>query len=103
MNAEDVKRTKTAILNALPKSEDKAISGTILSRMMGMSGRTLRAYISELRIEYPICSRENGRAGYWLATTDKDIKACLKMLNSHKKSLENTIKLMEDQLSTGGL
>ena len=64
----------------------------------GLSFRRLKEIISELRITYPICSRDTNGGGYWLAEDEKDIKEFISMISRRRDGYNKTIAIMENHI-----
>ncbi len=92
---------KTRILETLPTSEESAIQGKELAALLGITYRHLKSIVQELRLEYPICSKEWSGGGYWLASSDHEIKSFINMIKAHRKSYDTTIAVMENHLGGG--
>ena len=89
------------VLNLIPKKREDAITSKELMNFTGLSFRELKKIISELRITYPICSRETDGGGYWLAEDEKDIKEFISMISRRRDGYNKTIAIMENHINNG--
>ena len=87
------------VLNLIPKKREDAITSKELMNFTGLSFRELKKIISELRITYPICSRETDGGGYWLAEDEKDIKEFISMISRRRDGYNKTIAIMENHIN----
>ncbi len=60
--------------------------------------RQLKRIISELRVLYPICSKETDGGGYWMPENDEDIKEFIKMISRRRDGYNKTINVMENHI-----
>lgn len=86
------------VLNLIPKKREDAITSKELMNFTGLSFRELKKIISELRITYPICSRETDGGGYWLAEDEKDIKEFISMISRRRDGYNKTIEVMQNHI-----
>lgn len=86
------------VLNLIPKKRKDAITSKELMNLTGLSFRCLKEIISELRITYPICSRETNGGGYWLAEDERDIKEFISMISRRRDGYNKTIAIMENHI-----
>jgi DNA-binding IscR family transcriptional regulator len=87
------------VLNLIPKKREDAITSKELMSFTGLSFRHLKKIISELRIIYPICSRETDGGGYWLAEDERDIKEFISMISRRRDGYNKTIAIMENHIN----
>ena len=87
------------VLNLIPKKREDAITSKELMNSTGLSFRHLKEIISELRIIYPICSRETHGGGYWLAEDERDIKEFISMISRRRDGYNKTIAIMENHIN----
>ena len=87
------------VLNLIPKKREDAITSKELMSFTGLSFRQLKEIISELRIIYPICSRETDGGGYWLAEDERDIKEFISMISRRRDGYNKTIAIMENHIN----
>lgn len=87
------------VLNLIPKKREDAITSKELMNFTGLSFRHLKEIISELRIIYPICSRETDGGGYWLAEDERDIKEFISMISRRRDGYNKTIAIMENHIN----
>jgi DNA-binding IscR family transcriptional regulator len=87
------------VLNLIPKKRKDAITSKELMNFTGLSFRHLKQIISELRIIYPICSRETDGGGYWLAEDERDIKEFISMISRRRDGYNKTIAIMENHIN----
>jgi len=86
------------VLNLIPKKRKDAITSKELMNFTGLSFRHLKQIISELRITYPICSRETDGGGYWLAEDERDIKEFISMISRRRDGYNKTIEVMQNHI-----
>ena len=86
------------VLNLIPKKREDAITSKELMNFTGLSFRELKKIISELRIVYPICSRETDGGGYWLAEDERDIKEFISMISRRRDGYNKTIEVMQNHI-----
>jgi DNA-binding IscR family transcriptional regulator len=87
------------VLNLIPKKREDAITSKELMNFTGLPFRHLKKIISELRIIYPICSRETDGGGYWLAEDERDIKEFISMISRRRDGYNKTIAIMENHIN----
>jgi DNA-binding IscR family transcriptional regulator len=87
------------VLNLIPKKREDAITSKELMNFTGLSFRHLKEIISELRIIYPICSKETDGGGYWLAEDERDIKEFISMISRRRDGYNKTIAIMENHIN----
>lgn len=87
------------VLNLIPKKREDAITSKELMSFTGLSFSHLKEIISELRIIYPICSRETDGGGYWLAEDERDIKEFISMISRRRDGYNKTIAIMENHIN----
>lgn len=89
---------KEQVLNLIPKKRENAITSKELMNFTGLPFRHLKEIISELRISYPICSRETDGGGYWIAEDEGDIKEFVSMISRRRDGYNKTITIMENHI-----
>lgn len=89
---------KERLLNLIPNEKERAITGRELTSLTGIKLRQLKVLITELRMEYPICSKETEGGGYWMAETDEDIKEFVKMISRRRDGYNKTIEVMQNHI-----
>jgi DNA-binding IscR family transcriptional regulator len=87
------------VLNLIPKKREDAITSKELMNFTGLSFRHLKQIISELRMTYPICSKETDGGGYWLAEDERDIKEFISMISRRRDGYNKTIAIMENHIN----
>ena len=87
------------VLNLIPKKREDAITSKELINLTGLPFRHLKEIISELRITYPICSKETDGGGYWLAEDERDIKEFISMISRRRDGYNKTIAIMENHIN----
>lgn len=92
------KDIKEQVLDLIPNNKDNAISSRDLMNFTGLTFRQLKRIISELRVLYPICSKETDGGGYWMAENDEDIKEFIKMIARRRDGYNKTINVMENHI-----
>ena len=86
------------ILDLIPKGYENAINLSDLVKLTNLSPREIKHIISDLRIDYPICSRETDGGGYWLTEKDSDIKEFVKMIERRRQGYDRTIEIMNNHI-----
>lgn len=89
---------KEIILNLIPKTREEAIPGQELSRLTHLTSRAVKGLITELRVEYPICSKETEGGGYWMAESEQDIIEFIKMIERRRNAHNKTIEVMSHHI-----
>lgn len=89
---------KERLLNLIPNEKERAITGRELTSLTGIKLRQLKILITELRMEYPICSKETEGGGYWMAESDEDIKGFVKMISRRRDGYNKTIEVMQNHI-----
>lgn len=89
---------KERLLNLIPDEKERAITGRELTSLTGIKLRQLKVLITELRMEYPICSKETEGGGYWMAETNEDIKEFVKMISRRRDGYNKTIEVMQNHI-----
>ena len=84
------------VLNLIPIKREDAITSKQLMNFTGLPFRHLKEIISELRMTYPICSRETDGGGYWMAENDNDIDEFVAMISRRRDGYNKTIAIMEN-------
>lgn len=84
------------ILELIPNTQEPAlaISQKELAQLCGLSSRSLRGHIREIRKEVPICSNA---VGYYISSTE-EIIATINRLQTHIKGTQKTIDNLEAHL-----
>ena len=83
------------VLNKIQNADKRnPITSKKLREECNISFRNLKRYITNLRTEYPIVSKETNGGGYWIAETDVDIVNFVSMIEARKKGYEETITKM---------
>lgn len=86
------------VLSQIPKEESDAKTSRYLMAATGLSFRELKAIITYLREDYPICAKETGGGGYWMAEDDIDIEKFILMISRRRDGYNQTINMMENHL-----
>ena len=86
------------VLSLIPKDKASAITSKDLMSLTGFSFRGLKAIISELRRDYPICSKETDGGGYWIAENKDDVREFISMIARRRDGYNNTIDLMQNYM-----
>ncbi len=95
-NTEKFEELKLQVYNLIANaSKGYPIKGKQICNEVNLPFRTVKELITELRNEYPIVSKETGDGGYWIAKTDTDIEAFIKMIEARKQGYELTIEKMK--------
>ncbi len=89
---------KEIILSLIPQTQEEAIPGPKLSRLTHLTPRAIKALIAELRVEYPICSKETDGGGYWMAENEQDIIEFIKMIERRRNAYNKTIEVMSHHM-----
>ena len=89
---------KEQVLNLIPNNRKNAITSKELMGFTGLKFRELKEIIAQLRIEYPICSRETDGGGYWMAENALDIKEFIAMIGRRRDGYNKTIAIMENHI-----
>lgn len=92
---------KELILSLIPQTREEAISGRELKRLTHLSLRTVKYLITELRVKYPICSKETEGGGYWMAENEHDIIEFIKMIERRRNTYNKTIEIMSHHIPNG--
>ncbi len=90
------------VLSLIPEKQEMAITGERLRNLTGLTNRALKKIISDLRKEYPICSRETNGGGYWMAENDMDIREFINMIIRRRNGYNNTIEIMKNHIDIIG-
>lgn len=90
---------KEIILSLIPQTREEAIQGRELTRLTHLSFRTVKYLITELRVEYPICSKETEGGGYWMAENEQDIIEFINMIERRRNTYNKTIEIMRHHMS----
>jgi predicted transcriptional regulator len=93
---------KEIILSLIPQMREEAIPGPELSRLTHLTPRAIRELVTELRIEYPICSKETEGGGYWMAENEQDIIEFVKMIERRRNAHSKTIEVMSHHIFNKG-
>ena len=89
---------KDIVLEQIPNKRAEAIQGKELQTLTGLPLRRLKEVITELRKEYPICSKEIDGGGYWLAENENDIREFIMMIAKRRDGYTKTINRMQRHL-----
>ena len=89
---------KEIILSLMPQTQEEAIPGLELSRLTCLTSRVIKSLITELRVEYPICSKETEGGGYWMAENEQDIIEFVKMIERRRNAYNKTIEVMSHHI-----
>ena len=89
---------KEIILSLIPQTRADAIPGPELNRLTHLSSRAVKGLITELRVEYPICSKETEGGGYWMAESEQDIVEFVKMIERRRNAHNKTIEVMSHHI-----
>jgi DNA-binding IscR family transcriptional regulator len=89
---------KERLLDLIPNEKERAITSRELISLTGINFRQLKMLITELRMEYPICSKETEGGGYWIAESDKDIKEFINMISRRRDGYNKTIEVMQNHI-----
>jgi hypothetical protein len=89
---------KEQVLKLIPDTRSNAITSRELMSFTGLKFRELKEIITELRLLHPICSKETGGGGYWIAEDEKDIKEFIAMIGRRRDGYNKTITIMENHI-----
>ena len=89
---------KEIILSLIPQTRAEAIPGPELNRLTHLTSRAVKSLITELRVEYPICSKETEGGGYWMAENEQDIIEFVKMIERRRNAHNKTIEVMSHHI-----
>lgn len=89
---------KSMVLELIPDKRMEAIQSKELQALTGLSLRKLKEVITELRKEYPICSKETDGGGYWMAENENDIREFIMMIAKRRNGYTQTINRMQRHL-----
>lgn len=89
---------KSMVLELIPDKRAEAIQSKELQVLTGLSLRKLKEVITELRKEYPICSKETDGGGYWMAENENDIREFIMMIAKRRNGYTQTINRMQRHL-----
>lgn len=89
---------KSMVLELIPDKRMEAIQSKELQALTGLSLRKLKEVITELRKEYPICSKETDGGGYWMAENENDIREFIIMIAKRRNGYTQTINRMQRHL-----
>jgi len=93
-----VENLKDIVLEQIPNKRVEAIQGKELQTLTGLPLRRLKEVITELRKEYPICSKEIDGGGYWIAENENDIREFIMMIAKRRDGYTKTINRMQRHL-----
>lgn len=79
----------------LKNSKTDVITLSEIEDLTKFSKRYIKELITILRNEYPICTQQTGRGGYWIPKDKLDIKEFIAMLETRKNSMGKTIANMK--------
>lgn len=94
-----MKKKCKLILEMIPKGKDNPVTARTLEQVSGLHGKQIRDIISELREDYPICSRTTDGGGYWIATDEADTQRFINQMVSRRKAVNTTIANMIKHLT----
>lgn len=89
---------KDIVLEQIPNRRVEAIQSRELQARTGLPLRRLKEVITELRKEYPICSKEIDGGGYWIAENENDIREFIMMIAKRRNGYNKTINRMQRHL-----
>ena len=89
---------KDIVLEKIPAKKAEAIQSKELQALTGLPLRRLKEVITELRKEYPICSKEIDGGGYWIAENKDDIREFIMMIAKRRDGYNKTINRMQRHL-----
>ncbi len=89
---------KSMVLERIPEKKAEAIPSKELQALTGLPLRKLKEVITELRKEYPICSKETDGGGYWIAEDEHDIREFIVMIAKRRDGYNKTINRMQRHL-----
>lgn len=95
VSSEDFKRK---VMSLIPAGKSNAITTNDLTSHLGCSRRMLKKAILELRAEKPICSKDTGGGGYWIADCDEDIVSFNNVLSARRDTTDATIQKMTEHI-----
>ena len=87
-------KIKEKIILLMPTEKDNAITTKQLQNLTGLSNKQLKVIISNLREDYPICSKTTDGGGYWIAQNMSEIVDFVREISSRRRSHTKTIKDM---------
>lgn len=91
---------KSMVLELIPDKRAEAIQSKELQALTGLPLRRLKEVITELRKEYPICSKEIDGGGYWIAESENDIREFIMMIAKRRNGYNKTINRMQRHLDS---
>ena len=89
---------KDVIKESIPYGYDNRITLRELVRWTGLSSAEIKKIIAELRIELPIVAQHANGGGYWVATTEAEIKDFINLITAHRNAVNKTISIMQEHL-----
>lgn len=95
---ENLKNLKDIVLEQIPNKRAEAIQSRELQARTGLPLRRLKEVITELRKDYPICSKETDGGGYWIAENEDDIREFIMMISRRRDGYNKTIDRMQRHL-----
>ena len=94
------KNMKERIMELMPTQRCNAATTDYLTGHTGLSVRELKSGISELRMEYPICSQLTDGGGYWLAENWEQAKEFIAVMEARRAGLDKTISVFRDHYAS---
>ncbi len=88
------KHINEVVLSVIPVGRKNAITGKELIAITGLKRRRLKEVITDLRHDHPICSKETGGGGYWIADNRMDIREFISMISARRMGYDHTINKM---------
>lgn len=82
------------VLELIPKEQINAKTSRELMSLTGLTYRNLKVIITDLRKQFPICSKETDGGGYWIAESNKDIENFILMIKKRRDGYNRTMKAM---------
>ena len=99
MKTKNTENISEKVLGLIPTKKENAVTSRELMRMTGLKFRELKRIITDLRLEHPICAKETGGGGYWMAENDLDIKEFVSMISRRRDGYNKTIDIMENHIA----
>lgn len=91
---------RAAVYNLIRNASKKyPVKGKTICNELNLTFRVVKKLITDLREEYPIVSKETGDGGYWIAESESDVLAFIKMIEARKYGYETTIGKMKKYLT----
>ena len=81
----------------LPTSKESAVTQSYLSKVLGVSKRTVRQLVQQARHEgVSVCSTPYD--GYWLSNNPEDIEETIAIMKAHIATANDTVDCMRKML-----